>query len=230
MHNITTGMHSSAISTSKAKEFQAAGDPVVSVDTKKKEMVGNYKNAGREWHREGVPVQVRTHDFPDADLGKAIPYGIYDLTAESGWVSVGTDHDTAAFAVASIRRWWHAAGRIAYPASRHLLITADAGGSNGYRTRAWKFELAAPAVETGLEITVCHFPPGTSKWNKVEHRLFSHILERVGDGQVGQVSWPTGEGPNSHSVDTPETASGRMRKRGTSPACSGPDGPDADIR
>ncbi|MFE4336246.1 ISAzo13 family transposase [Streptomyces sp. NPDC056831] len=159
----------------QAKEYQATGDPVVSVDTKKKELVGNYKNAGREWHREGVPVRVRTHDFPDADLGKAIPYGIYDLTAESGWVSVGTDHDTAAFAVASIRRWWHAAGRIAYPASRRLLITADAGGSNGYRTRAWKFELAALAVETGLEITVCHFPPGTSKWNKVEHRLFSHI-------------------------------------------------------
>lgn len=159
----------------QAKEFQAAGDPVISVDTKKKELVGNYKNGGREWHREGEPVRVRTHDFPDADLGKAIPYGIYDLAEDAGWVNVGTDHDTAAFAVASIRRWWHAAGRAAYPHSGRLLITADAGGSNGYRTRAWKFELAALALETGLEISVCHFPPGTSKWNKIEHRLFSHI-------------------------------------------------------
>ncbi len=159
----------------RAKEHQAAGDPVVSVDTKKKEVVGNYKNAGGEWHREGEPVQVRTHDFPDPELGKAIPYGIYDLAANTGWVSVGTDHDTAAFAVESIRRWWNSQGRGAYPHSRRLLITADAGGSNGYRTRAWKAELAALALETGLAITVCHFPPGTSKWNKVEHRLFSHI-------------------------------------------------------
>ncbi|EDY49941.1 Putative IS3 family ISVisp1-like transposase (plasmid) [Streptomyces clavuligerus] len=159
----------------RAKEFQAVGNPVVSVDTKKKELVGNYKNAGLEWHRAGDPVRVRTHDFPDAELGKAIPYGIYDLTADTGWVSVGTDHDTAAFAVSSVRRWWHAAGRTAYPHARRLLITADAGGSNGYRTRAWKFELAALAVETGTEITVCHFPPGTSKWNRIEHRLFSHI-------------------------------------------------------
>jgi Rhodopirellula transposase DDE domain len=118
---------------------------------------------------------VRTHDFPDQELGKVIPYGIYDLTANTGWVSVGTDHDTAAFAVESVRRWWNSQGRTAYPHSRRLLITADAGGSNGYRTRAWKSELAALAVETGLEVTVCHFPPGTSKWNKIEHRLFSHI-------------------------------------------------------
>ncbi|MFB7508385.1 ISAzo13 family transposase [Streptomyces broussonetiae] len=159
----------------RAKDHQAAGDPVVSVDTKKKEAVGNYRNAGGEWHREGEPLQVRTHDFPDPELGKAIPYGIYDLAANTGWVSVGTDHDTAAFAVESIRRWWNSQGRGAYPHSRRLLITADAGGSNGYRTRAWKAELAALALETGLEITVCHFPPGTSKWNKVEHRLFSHI-------------------------------------------------------
>ncbi|MER6832357.1 ISAzo13 family transposase [Streptosporangium sp. NPDC000563] len=159
----------------QAKDFQAAGDPVISVDTKKKELVGNYKNAGHEWRREGDPIRVRTHDFPDADLGKAIPYGIYDLNADTGWVSVGTDHDTAAFAVASLRRWWHEVGRGTYPRSRRLLITADAGGSNGYRTRAWKFELAALAVETGLEVTVCHFPPGTSKWNRIEHRLFSHI-------------------------------------------------------
>jgi transposase len=159
----------------RAKEFQEAGDPVVSVDTKKKELVGNYKNAGREWHPESEPVRVRTHDFPDADLGKAIPYGVYDLAADAGWVSVGTDHDTAAFAVATLRRWWQAVGRAAYPHSRRLLITADAGGSNGCRPRAWKAELAALAVETGLEITVCHYPPGTSKWNRIEHRLFSHI-------------------------------------------------------
>ncbi|MFF0141330.1 ISAzo13 family transposase [Streptomyces sp. NPDC005227] len=159
----------------QAKDHQAAGDPVVSVDTKKKELVGNYKNAGCEWHREGEPARVQTHDFPDRELGKAIPYGIYDLAANTGWVSVGTDHDTAAFAVESIRRWWNGQGRGSYPHSRRLLITADAGGSNGYRTRAWKAELAALAVETGLEITVCHFPPGTSKWNKIEHRLFSHI-------------------------------------------------------
>jgi Rhodopirellula transposase DDE domain len=159
----------------QAKDFQAAGDPVVSVDTKKKELIGAYKNAGREWRPHGEPVAVHTHDFPDPHLGKAIPYGIYDLAANTGWVSVGTDHDTAAFAVASLRRWWNAQGRAAYPQARRLLITADAGGSNGYRTRAWKAELAALAAEAGLEITVCHFPPGTSKWNKIEHRLFAHI-------------------------------------------------------
>jgi transposase len=159
----------------QAKTHQATGDPVVSVDTKKKELVGPYKNAGREWERTGEPVKVSTHDFPDKELGKAIPYGIYDLAANTGWVNVGTDHDTAGFAVESIRRWWHGGGHTAYPDARRLLITADAGGSNGYRTRAWKAELAALAVETGLEITVCHFPPGTSKWNKIEHRLFSHI-------------------------------------------------------
>ena len=148
---------------------------MISVDTKKKENVGEFKNGGREWRPKGQPAATRTHDFPDEQLGKAIPYGVYDLAANAGWVNVGTDHDTAAFAVESIRRWWNAAGRAAYPGARRLLITADAGGSNGYRTRAWKAELAALAVETGLEITVCHFPPGTSKWNKVEHRLFSHI-------------------------------------------------------
>jgi transposase len=154
---------------------QGAGDPVVSVDTKKKELVGQFKNGGREWRPKGQPVATRTHDFPGDSQGKAIPYGIYDLAANAGWVNVGTDHDTAAFAVESIRRWWNAAGRGDYPAARRLLITADAGGSNGYRTRAWKAGLAALAAETGLEITCCHFPPGTSKWNKVEHRLFSHI-------------------------------------------------------
>jgi DDE family transposase len=140
-----------------------------------KELVGPFSNAGRQWRPAGQPTAVRTHDFPDSDLGKAVPYGVYDLAADTGWVNVGTDHDTAAFAVESIRRWWTTAGRTAYPGARRLLITADAGGSNGYRTRAWKAELAALAVQTGLQITVCHFPPGTSKWNKVEHRLFSHI-------------------------------------------------------
>jgi transposase len=159
----------------RATDHQAAGDPVVSVDTKKKELVGPYANGGRQWRPKGRPVQVSTHDFPDEQLGKAIPYGVYDLAADTGWVTVGTDHDTAAFAVESIRRWWNAQGTASYPDARRLLITADAGGSNGYRTRAWKAGLAALAVQTGLEITVCHFPPGTSKWNKIEHRLFSHI-------------------------------------------------------
>src|SRR5215472_7266391 len=159
----------------QVKDHQGAGDPVISVDTKKKKLVGEFANAGREWRPKGQPVAARTHDFPGDSAGKAVPYGVYDITGNTGWVNVGTDHDTAAFAVESIRRWWKAAGRSDYPAARRLLITADAGGSNGYRTRAWKAELAALAVETGLEITCCHFPPGTSKWNKVEHRLFSHI-------------------------------------------------------
>jgi len=145
------------------------------VDTKKKELVGQFSNAGQQWRPKGEPVPTHTHDFPDDSLGKAVPYGVYDLAADAGWVNVGTDHDTAAFAVESIRRWWNTTGLNDYPHARRLLITADAGGSNGYRTRAWKAELAALAVQTGLEITVCHFPPGTSKWNKVEHRLFCHI-------------------------------------------------------
>src|SRR5487761_1717794 len=153
----------------------AGKEPVVSVDAKKKELVGEFKNGGREWRPKGRPVRVDAHDFPDRDLGKAIPYGVYDLVANAGWVNVGTDHDTAAFAVESIRRWWKGAGRDGYPRARRLLITADAGGSNGYRTRAWKAGLAVLATETGLEVTVCHLPPGTSKWNKIEHRLFSHI-------------------------------------------------------
>lgn len=159
----------------QVKAHQATGDPVVSVDTKKKELVGDYRNSGQEWHRRGEPVRVSTHDFPDTEKGKAIPYGVYDLTENTGWVNVGTDHDTAAFAVESVRRWWNAAGREGYPHARRLLVTADAGGSNGYRTRAWKSELAALATETGLAITVGHFPPGTSKWNTIEHRLFSQI-------------------------------------------------------
>ena len=159
----------------QVKAHQDSADPVISVDTKKKENVGEFKNGGREWRPKGQPAATRTHDFPDGQLGKAIPYGVYDLAANAGWVSVGTDHDTAAFAVESIRRWWNAAGRAAYPGARRLLVTADAGGSNGYRTRAWKAELAAFALQTGLTVTVCHFPPGTSKWNRIEHRLFSHI-------------------------------------------------------
>jgi len=150
----------------QVKQHQGAADPVISVDAKKKELVGEFRNAGREWRPRGEPTATRTHDFPDAALGKAVPYGIYDISANAGWVSVGTDHDTAAFAVESVRRWWNAAGHGDYPKARRLLITADAGGSNGYRARAWKAQLAALAVETGLEITVCHFPPGTSKWNK----------------------------------------------------------------
>ena len=153
----------------------ADGQPVISVDTKKKEKVGNFAGNGAEWEPEGRPVQVNDHDFPDEKLGKAVPYGIYDVAANTGWVSVGTDGDTAAFAVESIRRWWQAAGQPAYPGAARLLITADAGGSNGYRTRAWKAGLAALAAQTGLDVTVCHFPPGTSKWNKIEHRLFSAI-------------------------------------------------------
>lgn len=159
----------------QVRDHQADGQPVVSVDTKKKEQIGQFAGTGREWCPAGAPVEVNSHDFPDPALGKAIPYGIYDLAADTGWVNVGTDHDTAAFAVESVRRWWNTAGRAGYPDATRLLITADAGGSNGYRTRAWKTELATLALQTGLAITVCHFPPGTSKWNAIEHRLFSHI-------------------------------------------------------
>ena len=159
----------------QARAHQGSGDPVISVDTKKKEQVGLFGNAGRTWRPAGDPVRVADHDFASEAQGTAIPYGIYDLAADAGWVNVGTDHDTAAFAIESIRRWWHGRGALDYPQARRLLITADAGGSNGYRTRAWKSGLADLARETGLEITCCHFPPGTSKWNKIEHRLFSRI-------------------------------------------------------
>jgi Rhodopirellula transposase DDE domain len=159
----------------QASEHQAAGQPVVSVDAKKKEKVGNFKNGGREWRPAGQPERVNVYDFIDKELGKVTPYGVYDIAANAGWVSVGTDHDTAAFAVQTIRTWWQKAGQPAYPAASRLLICADGGGSNGYRTRLWKTELARLAEETGLAITVCHFPPGTSKWNKIEHRLFSQI-------------------------------------------------------
>ena len=152
-----------------------AGEPVVSVDTKKKELIGNYRNAGRRWRKEGTAEKVNGHDFPGPDVPRAYPYGIYDLGRNTGFVNVGTDHDTGAFAVASIRGWWRAEGRRLYPQARRLLITADSGGSNGWRLRLWKWELQRLADETGLTLAVCHFPPGTSKWNKVEHRLFSFI-------------------------------------------------------
>jgi transposase len=156
-------------------EHICAGVPVVSVDTKKKELVGQFKNVGREYAPAGHPEQVNVHDFPDPELGKAIPYGVYDVSANTGWVSVGVDHDTSAFAVATLRTWWDTVGHDRYPAADRLLICADGGGSNGSRVRAWKIELAAFAADTGLTITVCHLPPGTSKWNKIEHRLFSQI-------------------------------------------------------
>src|SRR5680860_240381 len=155
-----------------------AGEPVISVDTKKKELIGNYSNGGAEWHPEGEPTKTDTHDFPDRSLGehhKAVPYGVYDIGNNQGWVSVGDSADTGEFAVEAIRRWWNTLGKDRFPNATRLLITADAGGSNGYRPRAWKWNLAQLAAETGLEIVVCHYPPGTSKWNKIEHRLFSFI-------------------------------------------------------
>jgi hypothetical protein len=159
----------------QVRQFQAAGQPVISVDTKKKELVGNFKNAGRTWGPRGRPTPVRVHDFLIREQGKAIPYGVYDLTRNAGWVSVGIDHDTATFAVRTIGRWWQKMGQPRYPRARSLLITADAGGSNGARVRLWKWELQRWATRTGVTMTVCHFPPGTSKWNKIEHRLFSYI-------------------------------------------------------
>ena len=156
----------------------ASGDPVISVDTKKKELVGadpGYRNGGRDYQPKGRPIRVGVHDFPDPMVPKAVPYGIYDLAANTGWVSVGRDGDTAAFAVETLRRWWARVGAPTYPGARRLLVCADAGGSNGYRVRLWKLGLAGLATEIGLPITVCHFPPGTSKWNKIEHRLFSAI-------------------------------------------------------
>jgi Rhodopirellula transposase DDE domain len=154
-----------------------AGEPVISVDTKKKELIGPFRNVGKELRPKGKPEEVRVHDFKIPELGRVSPYGVYDIGQNAGWVNVGIDHDTAAFAVESIRRWWQAVGMVAYPAASTLLITADGGGSNGYRLRLWKLELQRLADETGLAITVCHFPPGTSKWNKIEHRLFSFITQ-----------------------------------------------------
>jgi hypothetical protein len=161
----------------QVKAFQQAGQPVVSVDAKKKEWVGDFANKGREYRPKGQPPAVRVYDFRDKELGKVCPYGVYDLTRNQGWVSVGTDHDTAQFAVESLRRWWYRMGRKVYPQATRLLITADGGGSNASRNRLWKVELQRLANETGLTMQVCHFPPGTSKWNKIEHRMFCHITE-----------------------------------------------------
>jgi transposase len=161
----------------QAEAFLAAGEPVVSVDAKKKELVGDFKNPGREWYPQGKPEEVRVYDFPITGLGRATPYGVYDLGLNAGWVNVGMDHDTAAFAVESIRRWWNTVGRSQYPKAKRLLISADGGGSNGSRVRLWKWELQQLADETGLSLMVCHLPPGTSKWNKIEHRLFAWISQ-----------------------------------------------------
>ena len=157
--------------------FQKRGQPVVSVDTKKKELVGDFKNGGREYQPEGRPEEVGTHDFMDKELGKAIPYGVYDMTANEGWVSVGIDHDTAYFATESLRRWWANMGSKVYPEAKELLVTADGGGSNGSRLRLWKVAIQELADAIGMRIKVCHFPPGTSKWNKIEHRMFCHITQ-----------------------------------------------------
>ncbi|HQT96149.1 MAG TPA: ISAzo13 family transposase [Thermoanaerobaculaceae bacterium] len=157
--------------------FQRRDQPVISVDTKKKELVGDFRNGGREWRPQGEPDEVRVHDFQDPALGKAIPYGVYDVTNNQGWVSVGIDHDTAKFAAEAIRRWWRKMGAKRFPNANKLLITADGGGSNGSRCRLWKVALQDLADKTGLELSVCHFPPGTSKWNKIEHRLFCHITQ-----------------------------------------------------
>lgn len=159
----------------RCREFQERGQPVISVDAKKKELIGNFKNGGREWQPQGKPARVRVHDFEDKELGKGIPYGIYDTGRNEGWVSVGVARDTAQFAVSSIRNWWWHMGQKVYPHAQELLITADAGGSNGYRVKLWKRELQKLANETGLRLGICHFPPGTSKWNRIEHRMFCHI-------------------------------------------------------
>jgi hypothetical protein len=160
-----------------AKDFLNRGQPVISVDTKKKELVGDFKNGGREWHTKGEPLPVRVHDFIDPELGKAIPYGIYDIGNNAGFVNLGIDHDTPDFAVASIRAWWKHIGSKQHPAATELMITADGGGSNGSRCRAWKAALQTFADDTGLTLNVCHYPPGTSKWNKIEHRMFCHITK-----------------------------------------------------
>ena len=161
----------------EALRFQATGQPVISVDTKKKELIGDFKNGGSDYRPQGCPDTVRTHDFMDKDLGKAVPYGVYDIGANTGWVSVGIDNDTAEFAVNTIGFWWQQMGRERYPNATEILITADGGGSNGSRVRLWKRELQGLADATGLCITICHYPPGTSKWNKIEHRLFCHISQ-----------------------------------------------------
>ena len=159
----------------QAKKYLEKGQPVISVDCKKKELIGNYKNSGQEWHRKGKPEQVKVYDFVDKDLGKAIPYGVYDVAQNQGFINVGISCETAQFAVNSISKWWGKIGRVCYPDADKLMITADCGGGNGRRVRLWKKELQKFANQTGLKVTVCHYPPGTSKWNKIEHRMFSHI-------------------------------------------------------
>jgi transposase len=161
----------------QVRAFQEQGQPVVSVDAKKRELIGDFRNGGQEWQPQGCPEEVRMHDFKDKQLGHAIPYGVYDLKANQGWVSVGTDHNTAAFAVETLRRWWWQMGATAYPEATQLLVTADGGGSNHHQSRLWKVSLQQLADETGLRIAVCHFPPGTSKWNKIEHRMFAYITQ-----------------------------------------------------
>jgi Rhodopirellula transposase DDE domain len=199
-------------------EFAAAGDPAVSVDGKKKEQLGRYHRPGRSWRPAGDPVRVRDHDFPDPAAGRIAPYGVYDIAANRGFVSVGTGRDTAAFAVGALRRWWREEGSLRYPGARRLLVTCDAGGSNAVRSRLWKHELALLAEEAGLEISVCHFPPGTSKWNKIEHRLFCHItrtwrarpLTTAGDAVAGIAATTTYQGLKCTAVldetDYPEGA------------------------
>jgi hypothetical protein len=161
----------------RVKRFLYAGQPVISIDTKKKENLGNYSNKGREYHHKGEPLETNMHDFPNKELGKAIPYGVYDIGRNEGWVNIGIDHDTAQFAANSVRRWWTRMGHHRFPSATRLLMTADSGGSNGYKQRLWKTELQNLATFMGMNITVCHFPPGTSKWNKIEHRLFSFITQ-----------------------------------------------------
>jgi hypothetical protein len=215
-----------------ARRFQKRHQPVVSVDAKKRELVGNFRNPGREWRPEGSAPRVRTHDFRDEELGIAIPYGIYDLTRNDGWVSVGIDHNTAEFAAESVRRWWERMGSLAYPSAEQLLITADGGGSNGSRARLWKLTLQRLADRLGLRITVCHFPPGTSKWNKVEHRMFCHITEnwrgrplvsravivnlighvRTGEGLRIRAELDTNSYPKGIKVSDEELAKVRLRR------------------
>jgi len=216
----------------RVQALQRRRQPVISVDTKKKELVGDFKNAGREWRPEGFPERVRVHDFIIPELGKAIPYGVYDLAKNAGWVSIGIDHDTAAFAVQSIRRWWRVMGRRSYPKATSLLITADSGGSNSSRSRLWKWELQRLADSTGLTIHVCHFPPGTSKWNKIEHRMFSFITKnwrakpltslavivnliaatRTQEGLRIRCDLDEGEYPQGRKVTDEEMASINMRR------------------
>jgi transposase len=216
----------------RVKAFLRRGQPAISVDTKKKELVGNFRNGGREWRAKGEPERVRVHDFKDEDLGKAIPYGVYDLAHDEGWVSVGIDHDTARFACETLRRWWREMGAPAYPTAKELLVTADSGGSNGTRSRLWKVTLQDLADAIGLRISVCHFPPGTSKWNRIEHQMFCHISQnwrgkplvnrsaivelightRTRSGLRVQAALDTNSYPEGIAVSDEELAAVRIRK------------------